>query len=362
MKRIVIVAGEQSGDIHGGRLLRSLRDLGYGGSFTGIGGPSMIAEGLESIAHIAEMNVVGFWEVAKRYGFFRRRLAEAEDLLDGADAFVAVDYPGFNMRLAQAAKRKGIPVIWYIAPQLWAWGKRRAAKLAACVDALLVVFPFEVEFFASLGIDTTFVGHPLLDDPAFEVISGGRDENLLAILPGSRPQEVQRHALLLARTVELVSKRDSALRCAVPTTGLVPASFYRPLTDSGAILHGNSRELMRQATAGLVKTGTSTLEAGLLGMPFASFYVASPLTYQIGKRLVTLPYLSLVNIVAGRRVVEELIQGAASPGVLADALLRLRDDASLRSSLAGDFAGIRATLGHSGASRNAALSVMRYLR
>jgi lipid-A-disaccharide synthase len=398
-------------------------------AFDGIGGEAMTAEGLRSIVPIAETSVVGFWEVAKRYRFFTRLLAQCSSLLasradDGQNlyaAFIPVDYPGFNLRLAASARAAGVPTYWYIAPQLWAWGAERAARLRAVVNELLVVFPFEKAFFRERGISTHFVGHPLMDasifsEPplaladrsttSFETTNAEPSTNTntntnnvristIAILPGSRKQEVERNLpIFLEAASELVRRRlreqqsrssPAAQRAtdpaeqyrfciAIPRSLSHDAALYaiveRYRNELDIAFTSDARSLMKSARAGIVKTGTSTLEAALLGMPFVMAYRTSALTYWIAKRKVTLPHIALANIVAGRSVVPELIQHEATPAKVANALYALLadessdessdnfpDDFSDAHSAAQQtkhFAAIRATLGAAGASAHAA--------
>jgi lipid-A-disaccharide synthase len=376
MKTFFIVAGETSGDMHGARLMSALKqqaaDERMECRFEGIGGPAMEAEGLNSLVPLRDINVVGFWEVAKKYRFFTRLLEQCRQRLIATrfDAFIPIDYPGFNMRLAVNAKQSRVPVCWYIAPQLWAWGAERAVRLQECVDVLLVVFPFEIEFFRKHGINAQFVGHPLLDAPEFSALPTLIPERkpLVALLPGSRKQEVEQNLpLFLDVAHALASELPSTAFCVAAASHLprtVYASVERASLDIS--LTHDSRALMREAATGLVKTGTSTLEAALLGMPFAMAYKTSSLTYSIAKRKITLPYIALANIVAGRTVVQEFIQQAAAPKAITRELLRLLDTGRYGSLYTAPmleaFAEIRATLGGAGASTHAARHIWDFVR
>ena len=207
-KRIFISAGEPSGDLHAARLMAEIKKIYPEIEFVGLGGNRMEAEGLRSIIPISELSVVGFWEVAKKYRFFKEVLNKCTEIISSGDIdlFIPVDYPGFNMRLAANAKKAKVPVVYYIAPQLWAWGKDRAKKLARVCDRLLVLFPFEEEYFSSFGINTTFVGHPLLDNSMFDEVDPADKKNIIAFLPGSRIQEIKRHGRLIRETAILVEK------------------------------------------------------------------------------------------------------------------------------------------------------------
>ncbi|HRE59065.1 MAG TPA: lipid-A-disaccharide synthase [Candidatus Kapabacteria bacterium] len=367
-KTLLIVAGEPSGDLHGARLMRSLREQSAESlRFVGIGGKAMEAEGLVSLVPLERMSVVGFWEVAKRYGFFRDVLRRCIGLLESecVAGFIAIDYPGFNERLARAAKSRGIRVMWYIAPQLWAWGKHRAKSLAKCIDRLLVVFPFERDFFEGFGIATEFVGHPLLDDAAFSGLrGGGGDVPMVALLPGSRYQELQRNLPVMLEAALLV-RRELGICVAIAQSPSLPASAYRKmLSDYGFEdyeLWTNSRQLMLNADVGMVKTGTSTLEACLCGMPFLMMYRTSTLSYWIGRFLVRLPFISLPNIVLGRECVREFVQSAATAEQLACELLLLLRDGAVRERQRADFNAVRGILGSSGASAKAAKVILEHV-
>jgi lipid-A-disaccharide synthase len=346
--------------------MRELKNLLPGVEFTGIGGENMEREGLKSLVALKEISVVGFWEVAKKYGFFKKLLKECGELLKTGDfdAFIPVDYPGFNMRLAAQAKLLKIPVIFYIAPQLWAWGKNRAKKLAAVVDKLLVVFPFEVEFFKKFGIDTEFVGHPLLDDPAFKngFKSISERENRIAFLPGSRRQEVLKHLPIMEETAKILLKGLPDLQFSVAQSRSVSEEIYASSFKNLPItFEKDARVLMQKSRAGLVKTGTSTLEAALCGMPFAMMYQTSPVSYHLSKYLLTLDFIALPNILLKRKIVPELIQAEATPEIMARELLKIMRDEKIALKMQEDFGELRQLLGAEGASRQAAEVIVRLL-
>ncbi len=367
-KLILIVAGEPSGDLHGARLMKSLRKQSpVFLRFVGIGGKEMEKQGLQSLVALSDMSVVGFWEVAKRYGFFRNVLSQCINIMDDQqiDCFVAIDYPGFNERLAKAAKKRAVPVIWYIAPQLWAWGKHRAKSLSKCIDRLLVVFPFERAFFEEFGIATEFVGHPLLDDEQFSAARGFETTTpLFALLPGSREQELQRNLPVMLEAAMLMQK-EMDLNVAIAQSASLPVSAYRTIMSKHGLadyeLWTNSRQLMFSARAGIVKTGTSTLEACLCGMPFSMMYKTSTLSYYIGKSLVNLDFIALPNIILGSRCVSEFIQSNATAEQLAhESLLLMRND-GLRKQQKTDFTTVRNLLGSTGASERAARAILDVL-
>lgn len=331
----------------------------------GIGGKKMEAQGLRTVVPIEEMSVVGFWEVAKKYSFFKKILNRCRHLIENEDiyAFIPVDYPGFNVRLAKYAHNAKVPVIYYIAPQLWAWGRNRARKLQGCVDLLLVVFPFETEYFNAFGLNTKFIGHPLLDDPLLKDTAFGKRKNQIALLPGSRVQEITKHLPILEKTSDILRTSLPDFKFVIAASEAVgPDFFVENLREPDKFeIREDSLKLMTESTAGIVKTGTSTLEAALCGMPFLMYYKASPLTYFIGRNLINLDHISLANILLKRQVVNELIQNQVRPEILASETINLIKDESLRKTQSESFKEIRQLLGKEGASNNAANEIRNFL-
>ena len=356
-RRVMILAGEASGDAHGARVATGIRDRWPGVEMVGLGGERMQAAGVRLLAGLDQLAVMGFAEVLKRLPFFRGLERRLKGMLDGGglDMVLPVDYPGLNLRIAGHAAKRGIPVVYYIGPQVWAWRAGRARKLSRIANRIAVILPFEPELYRTHGGRAEFVGHPLLEDE-----SPGEPERLaadlgfdtavpvLAIFPGSREQELVRHAGPFAETALELERRISGLQVVVSKVPFLPRNVYRPfpfpLTEDGASLRA-------LATAGLVKSGTSTLEAALSGMPFAVAYRTHPVTHFLARRLVRVPHISLANLVAEERVVPEFIQREAAPGRMADAIEPLLDTESpvRRRTLAG-LARVRAALGSKGAS------------
>jgi len=350
-----IAAGEPSGDAHAARLMEQLRLLIPDAVFEGVGGPAMEMQGLRNMARLKDLAVSGFWEVAKRYGYFRALLARCSQHLASSrpHAFIPVDYPGFNLRLAASATTAGVPVAWYIAPQLWAWGQGRAKALAQRTSLLLTVFPFETSFFGQFGIRTTWVGHPLLDHEAYATMPE-HSGNTLALFPGSRHQELKHHVPLLLRLLPLLDKHI------MPTCAVAPGVDIRlldPLQQAGCYVTTDAQDLLSSAGAGLVKAGTSTLEATLLGLPFATFYRTSALSYALSRRMATISSVTMANILLQRPVVPEYLQSAATPQALAAAAHTLFADRGHRDALREASHEVRAMLGGPGASRRAAEAI-----
>jgi lipid-A-disaccharide synthase len=325
-----------------------------------LGGPELAAQGVELWSGLEELAVMGFVEVAKRLPFFRRLERRVTGELDSVDLLVAVDYPGFNMRIAAAAHGRGIPVLYYIAPQVWAWKPGRAAQLARVSDRLAVILPFEEAIFAEAGARVTFVGHPLLDEPQAEVDPGSLKKALgldparpvLALFPGSRMQEVLRHGRLFEACAARLREGLPELQIAVARAAGIPEAELR---IAGAVVVEDSRALLRVARAALVKSGTTTLEAAIAGVPFVTVYKTHPFTYWMARRLVDLEWISLANLVADRNVVTELLQGDASVDRVVAALEPLLHEGHpVRSETLRGLAEVRGRLGQPGAAARVA--------
>lgn len=362
---IFITAGDPSGDAHAARLMAAIRTHIPTVVFEGFGGPEMELQGLRSLAHIRDLAVTGFWEVAKRYRFFRSLLNRCDDAIARTRpvAFIPVDYPGFNMRLAarvRARKTNRVPVFWYIAPQLWAWGERRATKLAAAVDRLFVVFPFEVEFFQRHGIRAEYVGHPLAEE--IPVDTQGRVPGQVLLMPGSRAQELHHHTGLLADVVDRVRAHRSDVSFVVARARNIDMRALEPLVQRNVDVVDDAHAAMQTASAGIIKAGTSTLEAAFRGLPFATFYRTSPLSYAISKRLVTVTSVTMMNLLLKRNVVHEYIQHDATSTRIADEIETLLDDSARRTELVRAMSDVREMLSGEGASKRTAALIVEALR
>lgn len=359
--RIFITAGEASGDAHAARLMRQLRLLIPDVVFEGFGGPAMEMEGLHSLASIRDLAVTGFVEVAKRYRFFTNLLETCQRHIQRSRplAFIPVDYPGFNMRLAARVRSARLPVIWYIAPQLWAWGKRRAPSLARAVDRLLVVFPFEVDFFAQFGIRAEYVGHPLVESLGAPMSrpEGGP----VLLMPGSRSQELHRHVPVLVAAMNQVRRSHGNVTFTVPRAAGVDAASLLPLADAGAIITDDAAAAMDASWAGMIKAGTSTLEASLRGLPYGTFYRTSFVSYHLSRSLIDVPSITLMNLLLKRNVVHEYIQKDATAEALAREIIELCDSTPRRAELASAMLEVRQMLSSGGASRRAAEIIVESL-
>jgi lipid-A-disaccharide synthase len=364
MKNIFIVAGEPSGDLHAAKLMQSLKELQPNIHFYGIGGKMMEAEGLHSLIPMEKISVIGIVEVVKHIFTFLKLNKQCKQIMQekNIDCFIPVDYPGFNIKLARFAISNGIPVYYYIAPQLWAWGKNRWKKLKNAVTKLLVVFPFEEKYFQKHSINAKFVGHPLLDR-LHNVNANERSSNIVAFFPGSRTQEVKHNLPLLIDTIKEISDRCSTLTFVFAVSPNVNEETFDILKDAGIRyeLNSNAYDLMKKAAVGIVKVGTTALEAAICGMPMIVAYKTSASHYWFGKRVINLDYITLPNILLNRKVVDEYIQQDATPQKLALGVIDILNDEHKRKQQLEDFATIRQMLGEKGASKNAAKLILSEL-
>ncbi len=357
-RSVLVLAGEPSGDHPASALAAELRTRHPGLRLVGTGGPEMRAAGVELLAGLDELSVMGFVEVLPRIPYFRRLAARLRRLMDEErpELVVLVDYPGFNLRMAREAHDRGIPVLYYIAPQVWAWKHRRAHTMARVTDRVAVILPFETDFLGAYGVRAEYVGHPLLDRPddvraraEFRDAFGlPPDRPLLGLLPGSRVQELSRHLepfrAIAARVVEA---RPDVL----PVFSRAPSLDASPFHDLGFPVVDDARALQRHAAAALVKSGTSTLETALEGTPFVIGYRTSRATAWLANRLIRTDHIGLPNLVAGDRVVPEFFQRALTPDAVAPALLELLDEGSdARARQLGALRLIRDRLGGPGAA------------
>ncbi len=361
-----MVAGETSGDLHAANLLDALRERHPAVAAFGVAGERMRAAGVEPLAGVEELSVMGLAEVARELPRLVRlaRRVRREALARRPDAAVLVDAPDFNLPLARHLRRAGVPVVVYISPQLWAWRAGRVRRLQRDVAQVLSVLPFEVEFFARRGVAAEYVGHPLVDELAALAASPPpRQGDTLALLPGSRWQEVE--ALLPAMAWAARALRDAhpLLRAKVLVApGLAAARVHALLGGEGEwveLVEHDRHAHLAAAAAALVASGTATLECALLDVPMVVAYRLHPLTYAVARRLVRLPHVSLINLVAGRAVVPELLQGACTGPALAAEAARLLGGAGVEQGRG--LGQVRAALGPRGASARAAEAVARVL-
>ncbi len=365
MSSIFLVAGESSGDIHGANLVRALRELRPGWRMEGLGGRRMEAAGMALRHDLAGEGIMGFAEVLRHLLPIRRLFLDTVARLreERPAALVLIDYPGFNLRLAAEAKKLGIPVVYYVSPQVWAWKKRRIHTIARVVDKMLVIFPFEEDIYRAVGVPCAYVGHPLADHigalPAMEA-AGKEGEWLVGLLPGSRGQEIRRIAPVMFETARAMLREHPGLRFAVPCVSRESAGLVRELAGGlpVEICVDGMRGVLSRARLCLVASGTATLETALYGVPMLILYKTSAVTYWIAKRVVKIPHIGIVNILAGRGIVPEFIQHEASAGKVLPDALRLLGDTPERRAMLGELEAVRERLGGGGASARAAREII----
>jgi lipid-A-disaccharide synthase len=368
MPKLMIIAGETSGDLHGGQLVKELRALDPGLEIFGIGGDRMQAGGMELLYHVRELSFMGLVEVIGHLPFIRSvmRKLEVELYARKPDAVVLIDYPGFNLRLAQKVKQAGIPVIYFISPKVWAWGRGRVRKIRKFVDKMLCILPFEEEFYRGRRVNARYVGNPLMD-----VVNPGQNREqfyknngmdpklpLLGLLPGSRKQEIELILPVMLQTAQMLKEKDPALQFALGLARDVDREGIEILIAASglevALVEGPAYDLMAYSRLLLVASGTATLEAGIAGTPMIIIYKTSALTYFIGSRLIKVPDIGLVNLVAGKRVVPEFLQGEARPGAIFLMAQVLLVEGRPRQVVMAELAKIRDILGEPGAAKRAA--------
>ncbi len=374
MNRVFIIAGEMSGDTHAAGLLREMKELVPDLQVVGLGGPKMCevaGEGIEDWVETA--GVVGLWEVVKMYRYFK---AKMDDVLDAIldqkpEGVILVDYPGFNLRLAKSLRLGGYKgrILYYISPQVWAWKKGRVKTMAKVLDLMICIFPFEKEFYESSGLRTEFCGHPMVDRVVALRRDWKREPGLVGWFPGSRLNEVRRLFPLMMDAAKIILRNAPDTHFAVSAANETLAGCMRAMADAHGmpeakrwIETGTVYDLMQRAEAGAVASGTATLEAACFGLPYTLIYNVSWPTYIIGRLVVRIKHLGIVNILAGREVVRELVQGGLSAGTLADAMLALLKDGDMRGRLQQDLATVVATLGAGGAYRRTAQTVQAALQ
>ncbi len=367
-KSILVVAGEVSGDLHAAKVVRAMKQRSPDTTFWGIGGDDLRNEGVELLQHTDQMSVMGIAEVLKHYRFFKNTMNQILAEVDRRkpDAALLVDYPGFNLRLAAALKKRGVMVYYYISPKVWAWNKKRIPKMAQVIDRLMVIFPFEVEVFKDTGLQVDFVGNPLVAQ-IDEFLSTDvqplpwQSGRLVALLPGSRRQEIERILpTMLAAAKKLETQfSDLSFMIATPNGRIEKIvneqiAQYREKPSRLDVVCGNARELMRQAEAAIVTSGTATLETVLIGTPHILVYKTSAFTYWFARTVVKIAHIGLVNIVAGRTVCPELIQQDATPETLAAETAKLMVDTPERQAMLEGYAEVRQLLGDRAAAENVA--------
>src|SRR5436190_9337964 len=369
-KTIYFVAGEVSGDNHGAALMRALRKLRPGYHFIGRGGPEMRAIAQANFHNwIGDAAVVGLWEVVKNYRYFRQNFRETLDEIENqkADAVILIDYPGFNLRLAHAVRKRSPrqKIIYYISPQVWAWNRGRIKEMARSLDVMLCIFPFEADLYNKSGLRTVFVGHPMIDRLRAQKIDIKRDTNLIGLFPGSRLREVRKIFPVMLESLPELQKQNRDMRFEVAAASGELAHERRKMLDQRAqdqqgiqIKVGETAALMQRAFAGIVASGSATLEAAYFHLPFVLVYKVAWPTYLAARLVVSVKYLGMPNVLADREVVPEFIQHRARPDAIVKAVRRLIEDADARDRMIAEFDTIIGKLGEGGASDQAARAII----
>lgn len=368
--RYYIIAGERSGDLHGGNLVKALKKCDSAVTVRGFGGRYLEEAGAELTVHYDDMAFMGFVEVVKNLNKISKYIKQCKDdiLQFRPDAIVLIDYGGFNTRIAKFGKQKGIKVFYYIPPKVWAWHQNRALKLKQNVDRMFVILPFEKEFFKKFDIEVDYVGNPVLDaikahqdDPNFlanhKLISS---KSVIALLPGSRKQELQRIIPVMADVVKLNPSREFV----VAAVKNLKNELYSPLRGLSNVtfVYEETYNLLKNSQAAIVTSGTATLETALFHVPQVVVYKANSLTYSIGKLVIQVPFISLVNLISGKEVVKEMIQQNARGENISNELNRILDDKSYRENMLTEYGNIIKLLDTGSASDNTARLIVNYLK
>jgi len=377
--RILIIAGEASGDLYGALLARALREREPGVRISGIGGTRMREEDIPLLADSRDLAVVGLVEVLSHWRPIRAAFRRVVGVLreDPPDLLVLIDYPDFNLRIAREARRRGIPVVYFISPQVWAWRASRVRQIAESVDRILVVLPFEEDIYRRAGVPVRFVGHPLLDllprsvDPGETRRKFGLDpkRRVVGLLPGSRRREIGFHLGVMLEAARLLRERAGDFQVVIPLASTLRPADLDPYLRSAReslgeipLLVGAPGEALSTMDAAVIKSGTATLEAGLMGVPMVVVYRTTTVTYLLASLLANVRHVGLINIVAGKEIVPELVQSDCTPERIAAALEPFLRDPSRAGAVRREMSTLRERLGEPGCFGRAAEAVLAVLR
>jgi len=372
----MMVAGEASGDMYGARLVSEALRLRPDLAFFGIGGQRMREAGVQILVDAAEMAVVGLVEVIAHFGIIKHAFTTLRDIIrtDPPDLLILIDYPDFNMLLARQARKRGVKVLYYISPQVWAWRAGRVHKIARLVDHMAVVFPFEVPFYERAGAPVTFVGHPLVDmvrptmtrTEALESFGLDHSRKTVGLFPGSRRGEMRRLLPVILETAARLHRQFPEVQFILPLASSLTREELAPYLAACdldiTVVAGKVHDVIQVCDAIVTVSGTVTLEIALIGVPMVIIYKVSPFTYHVGKRLIRVDHIGICNIVAGDRVVPEMIQDDAEPGRIAAEIGRMLTDAAYAASIREKLGAIPALLGRGGASERIARLALDMIR
>jgi len=370
----MIIAGEASGDMHGANLARAIKSLRPDTELFGIGGSGMREAGVDTLIDNASISVVGLFEVLAHLRVIMDAFNRMKRILldEPPDLLVLIDYPEFNLKLARVARKAGVRVCYYISPQIWAWRRGRVRKIARLVDKMLVVFPFEKDFYDKAGVPCEFVGHPLMDavsemPPRHEIAAGlGLDPSkpVFGILPGSRKKEIDFHLRVMLDSYRLLKKDMPDLQAVLPVASTLDTEYIREKMSPGdevMLVKNDTSSVMAVMDAAVVASGTATLQVALYGKPMVIIYKLSMFTYIFAKLLVRIRHVGMVNLVAGREVAPELLQHKASAENIYDLIYRLFRDKEYYDRAVSDIQSVRTRLGGTGASERAAREVIHLM-
>ena len=364
-RRVMIVSGEASGDLHGSHLIKAAGEHHPYLKFYGVGGDKMRAAGCRILFPSDELSVMGLVEVVRQLPKIFRRFQQLKRTIrktEKPDLLVLIDFPDFNLRLARIAKAAGVPVLYYISPKVWAWRSGRAKVVAERVDRLALIFPFEPRIYESLGVRAEYVGNPLLDEfienPPQGLLRNSLgievDEQVIGIFPGSRKSELEHILDTLIETIRLLHQQRPDAKFLLPVAPSLPRDFLEQKLSAAElpvfIVEENIYEVAATCNAVLTVSGTVTLQVALVGTPMAILYKVAPLSYAIGKRLIKIEYAGLTNIVAGRGIVREFIQDAAEPETMCSEVLSLLEDRDYIETMHEDLEEVQQLLGAPGCS------------
>lgn len=372
--KLLIITGEVSGDLIGASLIRELKSLQPELIITGIGGDRMKSSGMNLIYHSDQMAILGFVEVIKHLPFIRqvRKKIIETVIQENIRCVVLIDYPGFNLNIAKKLKERGIKIIYYVSPQIWAWAKGRVKKVQRFVDKMLVVFPFEVEFYNNEKVNVEYVGHPLVErisqykflskEDFFAKYNLDEEKKTLLVMPGSREQEVKEIFPETIKAADMLAKKFD-LQVVVAKSKNIDAKVFRDLSVSEkfTLIEDHNYELMKYSYFGIIKSGTSTLEAGYFSLPMVVVYKTSSLTYLIGKQLIKLDKIGMVNILLDKMVVPELIQNEANSENIFNTTSKIISDEKIYQSIKHKLEFVKEKLGSGGASKKAAKTILEIM-
>ncbi len=375
IKSVVIIAGEASADLHGSNLVKAMKRLNSGIHFTGIGGEKMEQAGVRILIPSSEMAVVGLTEIFSKLRTIFNASKDIKSILkkDRPDLLILIDYPDFNIHIAGTAKRIGIPVLYYISPQVWAWRSGRIRKIARRIDRMAVILPFEKDYYRNRPIKVDYVGHPLLDECPSDfnrkkVLSRvGMDHAhpIVGLLPGSRKEEILNLLPAMVDAAEILSKQYPALQCILPLAPGLDQTFVQPFIDDSKtairLFRGNIYDALSVCDIALVTSGTATLETAIMGVPMIIVYKVSPISYWIGRMVIKVSHAGLVNLVGGEEVVPELLQNEVTPDKLADEAMILLGNAEIKENMIKKLNFIKEKLGKGGASEKTAKIALKMM-